>query len=390
MNLETLLKKTVSIPSYLDNKTNEKKFANFLVNYIIQNLPWLKVKKQQVEKERYNVIARSDENPKLLFVSHMDTVLPIGNSKLRLTPEKKDKKLYGLGTVDMKAGLVASLKAVEKAGKGYSVALLFDCGEEYYFKGINKFIKGVKNNKLGFKPGWKPKIVIFPEPSNLKISNGCRGLLEIQAKIKGKTCHAGRPENGVNAVESAVKIITQLKKEIIQNDIPELGKTTVNLAGLNGGLLQDSKIVVRPNAVPDIAEFVLDIRSANPNLNGNKVCSLLEKQADTLDTLIINFETKLDYPPYLISKKSKSVGLKKVEEILRNTIKKVEYCKDISKSGYGELALIGGKLGWDSINLGPGPSKKAHQIDEYVNLSTVEQCYKVYSNLILKFKKNEK
>ncbi len=382
MKPKNLLKNLITIPSYLDKKTNESKIAEFLFNYFEQNLPWMELIKQPVEGNRFNLLCRSSKNPKLFFISHMDTVLPVGNTKNRLTPKEDNGKLFGLGSVDMKAGLAASIASVEAAGPKEGVALLFDCGEEYYFKGINKFIKAVQESNLGFSDDWKPEITIFPEPSNLKISNGCRGVLEIELTVKGKTCHAGRPEAGVNAVIESVKLIENLKEKIQYGDIAKLGSTTVNLANMEGGLLLDGKITVRPNAVPDISKFILDIRTANPKLTAEKAIDLIKEISKNCRVEIIDSKIRLNYSPYYLSESTDSPGLSSLEDAIKKVIGKVKYQKDISQSGYGEIALVGSLLKWNTVNFGPMPKEKAHQVDEYVDIDSFYKTIEIYSELI--------
>ncbi|MFW5719438.1 MAG: hypothetical protein ACOCXT_00220 [Candidatus Dojkabacteria bacterium] len=96
MNDKELLKKLISIQSYVDSSRNEKEIADFLVKYLKENLPWLEVETQQVEGDRYNIIAKNSDNPDYVFISHMDTVLP--SSKDQLYPFEKDGRIYGLGS----------------------------------------------------------------------------------------------------------------------------------------------------------------------------------------------------------------------------------------------------------------------------------------------------
>jgi acetylornithine deacetylase/succinyl-diaminopimelate desuccinylase-like protein len=98
----------------------------------------------------------------------------------------------------MKAGIASTLTALKKFKHTKGVTLTLECDEEYYFKGIKKLLKEYKFN---------PKLVICPEPTNLKIISGCRGLIEIKLSILGKTAHAGNPQAGINAIEKTVRII---------------------------------------------------------------------------------------------------------------------------------------------------------------------------------------
>ncbi len=137
-DLIELAKDLISIPSYVDLVTDESKVGEYLLSYLAENLPWLKVKIQKVSARRFNIIALSDPNPRLLFLCHTDTVNP--SSKNSLEPNIIGNKLFGLGSSDMKGGLSCAIKAIEELGEGFSAGLILDCDEEYSFLGINKLV----------------------------------------------------------------------------------------------------------------------------------------------------------------------------------------------------------------------------------------------------------
>ena len=114
MNLTSLTKKLISIPSYVDKENYELQISNYLYRYIKNNLKWLKVYKQKVENSRNNIIAINTSNPKLIFISHMDTVKPSGDRDKMLIPQIKGNKLFGLGAVDMKGGLATVMGFPER------------------------------------------------------------------------------------------------------------------------------------------------------------------------------------------------------------------------------------------------------------------------------------
>ena len=78
MNAVDLTKKLISIPSYVDSSTNEREIAEYVYQYL-SNISWLTTVKQNVENNRFNVIAYSSLSPKLLLVGHLDTVQPSAN-----------------------------------------------------------------------------------------------------------------------------------------------------------------------------------------------------------------------------------------------------------------------------------------------------------------------
>lgn len=365
MNTLRLIKQLVSIPSYVDKDCNEKAVADFLVSYIENNLPWLKIVKQKVSGDRYNILALPNDNSQLLFISHMDTVLP---QKNKLKYEEKKDKLSGLGAVDMKSGLAVSIKAVEKYGRGRSVGLIFDCDEEYYFVGAKKIVSGYQ---------MKPQLIVFPEPTDGNIVYGCKGLLELEFEILGKSVHASIPSRGINAIEKSVELIVLLKKAINENSKKE---STVNLGGITGGIKVGDKIICRPNMVPNIARVRLDNRIADLCVTEDFILNKITKIGNQIGVDVKNMVVKISYKGYECSKEN----FKWLQNICKrnNLSGKMEY-----ENAFNESAIFGDAWQCPCINLGPGPSDKAHNKNEYVDLSYLDKLEIVYGEIINKLTK---
>jgi acetylornithine deacetylase/succinyl-diaminopimelate desuccinylase-like protein len=372
MNTLELTKELIKIPSFVESEFNENNLAEFIIEYIQENIPWLQIFREPIEgTDRFNVIAYNSTKPKIIFVSHMDTVKPNGDTKLRLKPLEKNGKLFGLGSVDMKSGLACSLIAAKKSDPNIPIALVFDCDEEYYFSGIKQFIFNFKSGKLPLEKSNKPELVIFPEPSDLTIVPGCRGCIEIAFRVIGKTAHAGRPDAGINAIEKGVELVQKLKAVLTKG-------TTVNLAGLNGGVLQNGEIKLQANAISDVADLLLDIRTVDPMQSAELIIEQAKVIAKKLNVGLENTQINLDLQCY----KNNSQELKKLEKAMQKVIGKITYQKEFTTSGYGELAMLGAQLGWNTVNFGPGPGIKSHKSDEALNIEDLEIVVNVYKELI--------
>jgi len=359
-----LLKDLISIPSYVDENNNEYALGEYLEKYINQNLPWLKTERQMIDNNRFNLIALGKDNPRIIFLSHMDTVLPTGDKDLSFKPFVKDFKLYGLGSADMKGGMAMAILAAQKNPRD-DVALIFDCDEEYDFKGIEE---------LKTKYCFKPKLLICPEPTNLEIINGCRGIFEIEFEVFGKTAHAGKPQEGINAIEKAVNIAKQLTN-ILSTKKSALGVTTVNLSALQGGRLCDNEIKIQPNAVPDIARIILDIRIADPNMTKSFVTDLIYKLGKKNIVNIRDLKFNIEYYPLLTDKKS----LTSFEKVLQKSEIEITY-KDISNCGFFESAIICKE--WKCAGVIFGPTGEGHSLNESVDLISLEKTYSVFNALL--------
>ncbi len=369
-NLVELTQELISIASYVDSDVNESTIADYIVNYLRENIPWLKVEIQKVESRRYNIIAGNNINPKLVFVSHMDTVLT--NDSGMLKPRVEAGKIYGLGACDMKGGLAAALCAAAESGPNENLCLIFDCDEEYYFKGINKILEKYK---------FSPKLVVCPEPTDLKIENGCRGVIEIQFEALGKSAHAGTPQAGVNAIIETVEIVKKLRQEFSKAGSPQLGNSTVNLSYVNGGKFQDGEVKIQANAVADFAKVLLDIRPSDPKLNAKKVFELIEKFAKEANIKVQNAKINLDYQAYYTDRSLLNI----TENIQEKVLNKVIYKENLSNGGFSESALVSKAWNCPAISFGPALGAKSHMKDEYVDIESLEKTKSIFGELIKSF-----
>lgn len=371
----SITKKLVSIPSYLSNNTNEIEIGNYIINYL-ENIDYLKVEKQHVENGRFNIIASDGSNPKLMFCCHMDTVMPSGSWSFEpLISNTIENKLYGLGTSDMKGGIACVLSALKKFRKTKGLFLLFDIDEEYYFKGVTKFLE---------KYAPKPELIVLTEPG-IKVKNGHRGVIEIYFKVRGITGHSARPELSKNVLLEVSKSISTLIPFIDLYKTTELGISTFNLAYLHGGVSfkdTDGKEIILEcgNKVPDVAEGTIEIRNSTSKLNGdviiNKFKEILVLNGLTVDTI----EKRIDKNPLIIEKNK----LGKFEQVIKSKVGKVEYA-DISKYGYGEGQILNEKLGSACVYFGPGPDSTAHKTNEYVFVNELELVEDIMTSLIAEY-----
>ncbi len=106
-----LVKKLITIPSFVDELNNEAQLCEYVYAYVRNlNIKDLKVSKQIVEGARFNIIASKGVNPTVLVAGHLDTVQPRASwNSNPFEPVVKGDRLYGLGAADMKGSLAAFL-----------------------------------------------------------------------------------------------------------------------------------------------------------------------------------------------------------------------------------------------------------------------------------------
>lgn len=356
-----LLKDLIAIPSYVDGKVNEFEISQYIRGYF-QNLKYV-YEEQLVEGNRYNLIFGNAKNPQIVILGHMDTVLPKKETTLPFLPRMRGNKLFGLGTLDMKAGLAIMMSIAQKI-KPDKIAYVFTCDEEYEFKGALKLAK---------EYSWKPKIIINLEPTSLLISNGCRGITEFTFDAYGKAAHASRKNLGVNAIEKAISLTSELEKQVQKFDDNQI-KTSLNVAYLYGGVLRELNndqplLSGLGMVVPDFARVNCEIRIGNQKISKRLIIKFLNKIAKELNIKIKNISFKFIFGMFF----TPTEKLKIFEQSIKNRNIPTVY-RDLNSSGFNEVQMLQKAWNCDAVVFGPGPIEMAHSANEYVNIDSVYQA----------------
>ena len=241
MDIIDLTKKLISIPSQIGQTTE---IENYIASYL-ENIPGAEVELQPVPGHGNNVIARSihnPSNPTILINGHLDTVeICKGWTKEPLEPVIDGDKLYGLGSADMQSGIAIGLKAFEALAKLDNINIIFagTVDEEGDSTGAFTMI----NN------GIKADLCLIPEPSNGTLMMGCRGRVVFQVDVRGSSAHGAKPQEGVNAITEASKLVGKLK-ELPLLEHPQLSPGTLCILEFQGR--------TKTLSVPDFAQMKID------------------------------------------------------------------------------------------------------------------------------------
>lgn len=203
-----------------------------------------------------NIIARvegGEPGPLLLFNGHLDTVPPgRGWRHPPLAAEFIDGEVHGRGAVDMKGGLAAALAALIGLGRSGSrfsgAVVLAAVGDEENHGRLGT--KYLLNQGL-----LKADAAVCCEPTGLELELGNRGLMMVEVLIRGRSCHAGRPHLGVNAVHLAARVVRAVENwrpSGPENRLFEIPHGSRSVVGISGG--------DRQNVIPDSCLIHIDCR----------------------------------------------------------------------------------------------------------------------------------
>jgi acetylornithine deacetylase len=302
-NLQTLISIPSVNPSLVPGESGEKKIARYLYHYL-KSLG-LKVFRQKACPGRSNIIGilkGKGGGRSLLLNGHMDTV---GLSGMEIDPLKakhQGGRVYGRGSADMKSGIAAIISACEtirSAGiepKGdVLVALVVD--EEHKSIGTERFLDE-----------FTADAAIVCEPTDLKIGIAHKGFIWGEVEISGKAAHGSRPEEGIDAIMKAGKLLVEIEhfaRTVLQKKKhPLLGSPSLHASFIDGGR--------ELSTYPDTCTIQLERRTipGENHLVFEREMQKIIKQLHLKDRQFrATYKQLFHRPPFEISKKKKIVKI---------------------------------------------------------------------------------
>lgn len=371
MDSLTLLEQLVRIPSdknaVVAGGRMEHGVACFLRDYLQENLSSFTIEEQKIEEGRMNLFVHDNTPTSLLFLCHIDTVEEGKGWTTSPRGELKGRRFYGRGSLDIKCGIVAVLRALERAAEldKTGLAALFYCDEEYDSLGMKKFVEEF-GNKLN------PRLIVCMEPTDGKLRRGCRGIVELRYVLFGKTGHAARPSSGINVFEGLNTGCDALYEFLKTKEDPYLGHPSLNVATVRCGAIQykrpDGFIVFSSagNIIPDYGELVLEVRTI-PGIDSEKIKSVFHEGLKKTMVIIESVETRLERSSFV----TPAEQLKLVEDIFYEIVGGEAY-QDIEEAGYSDAQILA-TLWKTPIVIWGAKGDNHHGADEYVDLSSFEK-----------------
>ncbi len=314
-----------------------------------------------------NVTSFNDISDGILFSCHLDTV-PAKDEEWAINPFKAsiiNNCIFGRGAVDMKQSvsiLLSSLK--ELKALNIPIFLCFTSDEETSCQGITSIIQFFKQKNI------KPKYAFVLEPTNLKIGIKSKGFSGLQTKIIGKACHSSHPENGINALYIAARLVNFIEQTALLYQNSDL---TLNVGLLNGGTGCN---LVAPDATIDF-----EIRSNNQE-KSNKVIKQIQAYHNALSkeyrgTPVTLFET--DCMPCFNGN---------IESKIIPAIQKENPSSFVTSLDYATEAGFYQEYGIETVIFGPGDESLAHTNNEHIKINELEDFKNKFLNIIKNLKES--
>jgi succinyl-diaminopimelate desuccinylase len=287
----------------------------------------------------------------------------------------KDGMMYGRGTADCKAGIVAMLYALLALRqvvdeRALRIELVFDSDEQ---TGNYQGMRLALQKGLDVSAG----VIGYAADSPHELTIGARGYHRYLFTAHGRSAHTGARFNlGVNAIDQMIKFI----QEMNQVNLPRPGKglfpfgPRLTFSTIHGG--------TTINVVPDLCQAQLDVRTT-PELNHSQLQKIIDRVISHLKRQSSDFN--LDYQ-YLVGHEAYQVKPKDpVVTTFQTAIKHTLHLSPrLSACGPSHTGNLLAEHHIPVIIWGPRGTN-VHAYNEYVDIHSLPATAEIYAQAALNF-----
>lgn len=374
-----LLKNLVAIPSAYFEEEN-------IISYIKEWFDTLGIPSERssfheaeiTDFKGSNILLRiegSQPGPTLCINAHVDTVKPSNGWTRHPWGEEVEGRFYGIGSLDMKAGVASAMLAAEALYKRKSemkgtLLITLVSGEEGPFGlGTDHVINSGFLEDVDYSIVTEPSAgfngVSFPD-----LCLGARGGYGLSVHLKGRSSHAATPELGISAADDAARFMVALQSlEHREDELLGHSTPTVIQMHADGGACSTPESAV-------VTLFWHTVRGETPSTIEETIQRLV-KSAKINSEVQVRFRESPSpqtrgFDPYVVD------GDDPYTVLLRDTIKditgkeaRLSYFKSI-----GDFNYLGTRVGAPCVIFGAMGSN-FHGPDEYVLLDSFYQSTEI-------------
>ncbi|MDR1801509.1 MAG: ArgE/DapE family deacylase [Lachnospiraceae bacterium] len=323
-----------------------------------------------------------EHSPKtILFNGHIDTMPPGDLSLWESPPHKpeiRDGLLYGLGSCDMKGGLMAAIMAVKlisdaKLKLPAHVIITSVCDEE---GGGNGSIRAIMQ-------GLKADGVVVCEPTSRELILAHMGFVFFKVSIEGRSNHSGAKWLGVSAIEKMTALMQRLNdlehRWLLKYKHPLLPAPNLNVGTIHGG---SAGSTVAGECAIEICVHYL------PRLMSHE--QVVSEITDEIERFSRSDLWLKEHPPKVEIYQSGGAFEMPEDEFTKS------FCDAYKKVRGEDVKIAGSPAGCDArlwrniaecptIQYGPGNLEQCHSVNEYLSVDEYLQTILIYAMLILEF-----
>ena len=289
---------------------------------------------------------------------------------------RRDGKVFGRGTTDMKGFIASMMTAAREASvqnlkTPLHLALSYD--EEVGCIGVRSMIDMLNNAPI------RPQMCIVGEPTGLLVATGHKGKIAARAKCIGCAGHSALAPFAVNALYLANDFITKLRKMqetlrlgATQDHDYDVPYTTLHVGRIKGGGAL--------NIVPHLCELDFEIR----NLAQDDAAEILNNLTQAAKSIALEAQNIASEANIEIEVFNIYPGLDTASnEPVVGFVKSLTGANSTIKVAYGtEGGLFDQRLGVPTVVCGPGDMAQGHKPDEFITETQLSACDAMLDNLI--------
>ena len=289
---------------------------------------------------------------------------------------RRDGKVFGRGTTDMKGFIASMMTAAREASvqnlkTPLHLALSYD--EEVGCIGVRSMIDMLNNAPI------RPQMCIVGEPTGLLVATGHKGKIAARAKCIGRAGHSALAPFAVNALYLANDFITELRKVqetlrlgATQDPDYDVPYTTLHVGRIKGGGAL--------NIVPHLCELDFEIR----NLAQDDAAEILNNLTQAAKSIALEAQNIASEANIEIEVFNTYPGLDTASnEPVVGFVKSLTGANSTIKVAYGtEGGLFDQRLGVPTVVCGPGDMAQGHKPDEFITETQLSACDAMLDNLI--------
>jgi acetylornithine deacetylase len=312
----------------IESTTGREAAAGAWLSQYLRGLGY-RVTEQPVAGGRFNIFARLETAPAVVFSTHYDCVPPF-------FPSREERGLiFGRGACDAKgvlAAQVAAAEALREAGET-AIALLFVVGEERGSDGARLANEHAPDGV---------RFLVNGEPTDNRLGAATRGILRVRLHADGRAAHSSFPELGESAIDKLLDALMVLRGVTLPAD-PLLGRTHYTVGLIEGG--------VAPNVVSPHASAELTFRTVGDGAAVRETMRVVES--------LVTIEHVLDIPAIRL------YALPGFDTAV------FPYTTDVPLLGRWGTPLL----------VGPGSIHVAHTDEEHLAIDELHAAVKLYTTL---------
>ncbi|MCO5133586.1 MAG: acetylornithine deacetylase [Phyllobacteriaceae bacterium] len=313
----------------------------------------------------------------IMLSGHSD-VVPVTGQSWTSDPfamDRRDGRLYGRGTCDMKGFIAAAIAmasdfATLPLARPVHIALTYD--EETGCLGGRQLVRDMAAE------GIRPAVCIVGEPTSMRIIEGHKGCYEYTTRFTGLAAHGSLTHQGVNAIEYAARYITRLMdiREQLKNSTPagqrfEPPYTTLQIGRIEGG--------VSRNTIAGDCAVEWEMRPVQTE-DANHVKAEINRYVE--EELLPQMRQRAPEAAIETEVIGEVTGLEPASESEARDI-----CAALTGSAQTDVVSFGTEaglyqeMGTSTVVCGPGSIEQAHKPDEYIEIAELGRCLNMLEGL---------